>query len=80
MANLVKVFARVKRVLRDDGILVLNLGDSYAGGTGDGSSPVGERKHRAKDKERMKEMNYKKPFNLSSKDLVGIPWRVAFAL
>ena len=47
VANLVEVFAEVRRVLKDDGTLWLNLGDSYG---------------------------------LKPKDLIGIPWRVAFAL
>nr|WP_258469533.1 site-specific DNA-methyltransferase [Priestia megaterium] len=77
--NLVKVFREVKRVLKNDGTLWLNLGDSYAG------SGKGARK--AKDKQyhgyvpdpdspqiKIKNKEYK------PKDLMGIPWRVAFAL
>ena len=53
--RLVHVFREVKRVLRDDGILWVNIGDSYSGG---GNTPTGT-----------------KP-----KDLIGIPWMLAFAL
>ena len=90
VAGMVEVFREVRRVLRDDGTLWLNLGDSYAGGgtigrndttqealarraekygTGTGSgSAVGA-------------SGTRKPVaDLKPKDLIGIPWRVAFAL
>jgi DNA modification methylase len=75
--HLVEVFREVRRVLRDDGTFWLNLGDSWAndskwGGTTSGKhaeglhgTPVGRGKRTT---------------GLKSKDLVGIPWRVAFAL
>ena len=75
---LVEVFRGVWRVLRDDGTLWLNLGDSYAndgkwGGSSGGKhakalhgdTGIGRRKTRT---------------GLKPKDLIGIPWRVAFAL
>lgn len=77
--EMVLVFAEVRRVLKGDGVLWLNLGDSYAsvgkwGGSSSGKhvselhgdSGVGRRKRDFED--------------LKSKDLIGIPWRVAFAL
>ena len=80
--NMVKVFSEVKRVLRDDGTLWLNLGDSYYNyrpGKGqyvpkqtvsktrqDFPVEVGRRANKLE--------------GLKEKDLVGIPWRVAFAL
>lgn len=74
VANMVKVFSEVKRVLTKDGTLWLNLGDSYAGNcsrTSSGRAGMG--------KER--EGIYSRSGDgLKSKDLVGIPWRVAFAL
>ena len=74
VANMVKVFSEVKRVLTKDGTLWLNLGDSYAGNcsrTSSGRAGMG--------KER--EGIYSRTGDgLKSKDLVGIPWRVAFAL
>ena len=59
--KMVEVFQQIKRVLKHDGTVWLNLGDSYAGGSG-GYNPKYEK-------------NILKP-----KDLVGIPWRVTFAL
>lgn len=73
--KLVQVFREVKRVLRDDGCLWLNLGDSYngSGGAGGDYSPGG-----------LKDGQPKYPGRnigtLKPKDLVGIPWRMAFAL
>lgn len=79
VARMVEVFREVRRVLRDDGTCWVNLGDSYyAGGwecrrvnaVGNGSMPPEQRKSGiAKSIE-----------GLKVKDLVGIPWRVAFAL
>jgi DNA modification methylase len=78
-AHMVDVFREVRRVLRDDGILWLNLGDSYAaGGLGHGSGKqttnYGSCNGSHIEKAR------KAPAGLKEKDLVGIPWRVAFAL
>jgi len=88
VANMVAVFREVRRVLRDDGTLWLNLGDSYAhNGPCGGGSPVAMRDHgideepyRMTDRSAQKKMSYAVPPGLKSKDLVGIPWRVAFAL
>ena len=75
VGKLVKVFREVKRVLRDDGVLWLNLGDSYngSGGAGGDYSPGGLKEGQPKYPGR-------KIQTLKPKDLVGIPWRVAFAL
>ena len=74
--KLVAVFREVKRVLRDDGTVWLNLGDSYAGsGKGIGSD---HGKAVFTDGEIAK-TDWRKTC-LKPKDLVGIPWRVAFAL
>ena len=77
VANMVGVFHEVKRVLRDDGILFLNLGDSYAGQMGGKQGASGDRADRAftGTMEGTRAGNGLKP-----KDLVGIPWMVAFAL
>ena len=72
VARMVEVFREVRRVLRDDGTLWLNLGDSYAGGKG-GGGKGGEHGQQFKG-------NQVVPPGLKPKDLVGIPWRVAFAL
>jgi DNA modification methylase len=84
VANLVRVFQEVKRVLRDDGTLWLNLGDSYngsqkgSGGTGIMSAKQNSNKgaNYAVGGQPLK-MNIE---GLKPKDLIGIPWRVAFAL
>ena len=74
VAKLVDIFEQVARVLTDDGTVWLNLGDSYTSGN---------RTWRAADRKNpAREMNYRPPTpqGLKPKDLVGIPWRVAFAL
>ena len=77
VAKMVEVFREVRRVLTDDGTLWLNLGDSYANDTKWGghtggkhvSALHGEPIGRAK-----------RETGLKAKDLIGVPWRVAFAL
>lgn len=73
--KMVEVFREVKRVLRDDGTLWLNLGDSYAGNNSQASNNgrAGFGNPREKVVNRTGE-------GLKTKDLIGIPWRVAFAL
>lgn len=78
VAELVAVFREVRRVLRDDGVLWLNLGDSYAMGT-KGSSGKGD-KQRSNAGTLIEDRRWSVPSGLKAKDLVGIPWRVAFAL
>jgi len=79
VARLVAVFAEVRRVLKSDGILWLNLGDSYAGPSGNTAMSGGKT-----DPDRGVRMGFnsiKKTYSgLRPKNLVGIPWRVAFAL
>lgn len=85
VANMVAVFREVRRVLRDDGVVFLNLGDSYWNGGGEkrdgghGFVDGGKPKLDA-----AKGMLLQKPssteLGLKTKDMVGIPWRVAFAL
>ena len=81
--NMVEVFREVKRVLRKDGTLWLNLGDSYAGGGRAGKNPEYKAKHtnfgKVQDMSTYTEPS-KIPKGLKPKDLVGIPWRVALAL
>ena len=73
--KMVDVFREVKRVLRNDGTLWLNLGDSYSGS---GKGPAG---NLGGDERHLEEKHTKIiPEGLKQKDLVGIPWRVAFAL
>jgi DNA modification methylase len=77
VTEMVAVFREVRRVLKDDGVLWLNLGDSYSGS---GKGPAGNLG--AKHNERHLEHKHSAivPDGLKPKDLVGIPWRVAFAL
>jgi DNA modification methylase len=90
VAALVDVFREVRRVLRDDGTVWLNLGDSYANG---GSGPPGEHstllgnghqgggpKRRALTETRPRPGRLAATNGIKAKDLVGIPWMVAFAL
>ncbi len=75
--HMVEVFREVKRVLRPDGTLWLNLGDSYAQQTVRHREGAGRRRGPEWiDNERSSAVSG----NLKPKDLVGIPWRVAFAL
>jgi DNA modification methylase len=79
--SMVAVFREVKRVLRSDGTVWLNLGDSYAATTAGKAYGWTNGKTSERDAETM--ASYKTvglPPGLKPKDLVGIPWRVAFAL
>jgi DNA modification methylase len=79
--NMVAVFREVRRVLADTGTLWLNLGDSYAGQAGGAQGQTGSNATRTAGI-----LNIRKglggavPVGLKAKDLVGVPWRVAFAL
>jgi DNA modification methylase len=83
--KMVEVFREVNRVLRDDGTLWLNLGDSYAGSgkgrNGDGSPNVDPLSKQATSAGTIigKLIKSQTP-DCKPKDLIGIPWRVAFAL
>lgn len=95
--QMVAVFREVKRVLRDDGTLWLNLGDSYVGGKGQSGSMGGDYQASRNDSGASLNMAHQtlggqkqtrptddrammRSAGLKMKDLVGIPWRVAFAL
>lgn len=95
VSHLVEIFHEVQRVLRDDGTLWLNLGDCYATGGGKFNSPGGGKQgqywkgYRGNHNGDTKRPNWTGPHlqpnrmpiaGLKPKDLVGIPWRVAFAL
>ncbi len=72
--SIVSTFEEVRRVLRADGTVWLNVGDSYTSGN---------RKYRAPDrKNRARAMTVRPPTpdGLKPKDLIGVPWRLAFAL
>ena len=90
VARMVEVFREVRRVLREDGTLWLNLGDSYAAARGGTSMPAETLAGGVSGRgdivaKRGRESGYtphRDPaaHGLKHKDLVGIPWRVAFAL
>ena len=72
--NLVEIFRGVKRVLKDDGSLWINIGDAYTSG--------GRTWRDADKKNPARAMSYRAPTpqGLKPKDLIGLPWRLAFAL
>ena len=76
--RVVEVFREVRRTLRDDGTLWLNLGDSYATGSG-GSGTTSDRQRRSAGTLIAPRAPCRAD-GLKQKDLVGIPWAVAFAL
>jgi len=77
--HMVKVFREVRRVLRKDGTVWLNLGDSHAGGgNNNGNTKAISEKQGSNRGNRYEPKPV--PVGLKPKDLVGIPWRVAFAL
>lgn len=81
--KMVEVFREVRRVLRNDGTLWLNLGDSYAGSNGNGykqSIASTNASNGGGVNEDMRRKNKRRDEGLKPKDLIGIPWRVAFAL
>ena len=91
VSSLVDVFAEVHRVLKSDGTLWLNLGDSYAAQRGGTSMPAetlaggiggkGDKSaHRGHDGAAGHAHRNASNIGLKHKDLIGIPWRVAFAL
>lgn len=82
VAEMVCVFREARRVLRDDGTLWLNLGDSYAGTGKSGGGDQGQRWQVAGvDATGPRGGKWKPPpLGLKRKDLIGVPWRVAFAL
>lgn len=82
VAKLVDVFREVRRVLRDDGTLWLNLGDSYNGSGKAVNNPEYQQRHTAFGKQ-LESGYHGKPVKITGlkpKDLIGIPWKVAFAL
>lgn len=78
VAKMVEVFREVRRLLRDDGTLWLNLGDSYAANRG--SQPPRKSGNAFDNESALLPAGNGVPHGLKPKDLVGIPWRVAFAL
>lgn len=94
VSRLVDIFREVRRVLRPEGLLFLNIGDSYAGSWGNSGrrpeldgTPSHQREKNTEyfyrggwdDRRERPPTSYKLP-GLKPKDLIGIPWMVAFAL
>tara|TARA_A100001391_G_scaffold201682_1_gene189303 strand:+ start:213 stop:1814 length:1602 start_codon:yes stop_codon:yes gene_type:complete len=81
--KLVMLFRDLKKVLRTDGTVWLNLGDSYAGAGGNGWKQAIASKNASQSGKDINE-SFRTKFNrkdsLASKNLIGVPWRVAFAL
>lgn len=81
VAALVAVFRLVRRTLRNDGTLWLNIGDSYAASAGGGQGKDSKFSGRAAARLGVREQKQTKVTGgLKPKDLCGIPWRVALAL
>ncbi len=85
IAKMVEVFGAVRRVLRDDGTLWINIGDSYAGGAGTGRNDSGRVREAHGTGSGRVDGSDRKPLppridDRPSKNLLGIPWRLAFAL
>ena len=94
VANMVEVFREVKRVLRDDGTLWLNIGDSYAsmtkGSGGTGKSGLRKDGRNEEKRKTSADLSNKRAsyttryfsfnYDIKTKDLVGVPWMLAFAL
>jgi site-specific DNA-methyltransferase (adenine-specific)/site-specific DNA-methyltransferase (cytosine-N4-specific) len=74
ISDLVVVFREVRRVLRDDGTLWLNIGDSYTSGN------RGWRQADSKNPARGMSYRPPNPKGLKDKELIGVPWRLAIAL
>lgn len=91
VAEMVSVFREVRRVLRPDGICWLNLGDSMAGSWGAQGRPQGDGQMSGRSVASARQIashprfegktgTRGKEIGLKPKDMMGIPWRVAFAL
>lgn len=89
VSKMVEVFSEVRRVLKNEGTLWLNLGDSYGSKGGDiftgfnerwDGTGVGGGKQAATGKSAIKAGQAERKTGLAPKNLLGIPWRVAFAL
>jgi len=88
VAKMVAVFGEVRRVLRADGTVWLNLGDGYNANQGSGFNAhavtrphlTGEGTGQKRIDEESRQTVMKRPAGLKPKDLIGLPWRLAFAL
>jgi DNA modification methylase len=76
--KMVEVFREVRRVLRDDGTVWLNIGDSYFSDTRGSGGPSEKQESNAGTRFEVKK--FKRTNGIKPKDLIGIPWMLAFAL
>lgn len=74
LRKLTGIFAEVRRVLKPDGVLWLNIGDGYTSGNRGWRAPDKKNPNRAMS------VRPDNPPDLKDKDLLGVPWRLAFAL
>jgi DNA modification methylase len=79
VARIVEVFSEIKRVLKKEGTCWLNLGDSYNGSGGEHKHDKGQ-SGLTNNRDKVGFVSGRNIQTLKPKDLVGIPWRVAFAL
>lgn len=82
IAGLVDVFRAVREVLADDGTLWINIGDSYArtGGSDRKPSATATVGNTIRSMEAMPSRKQRAPDGIKEKDLIGVPWMLAFAL
>ena len=80
VSAMVEVFGLVRQLLADDGVLWLNLGDSYSNGGRKTRDPAQSKLHRAFTGEDNAVTTFRPDDGAKPKDLLGIPWRVALAL
>lgn len=79
VCRMVLVFRELRRVLRDDGTLWLNYGDTYSSGVGNNRNGISS-KVGCSQKANNPKLRTRKPRDIPSGNLVGVPWRVALAL
>lgn len=80
VTRMVALFAEVRRTLRKDGTLWLNMGDSYTASHGPGGSPGDKTTLAGTSKRRTPDDRRRTAFGLPEKSLIGMPWRLALAL
>lgn len=83
VAKLVDVFREVRRVLRADGTLWVNIGDSYAAGAGRWGGAKGVSEKQSSNRGSLDQISKPRKWShptIKPKDLIGVPWMLAFAL
>jgi DNA modification methylase len=80
LAVMVDVFREVRRVLRADGTCWVNMGDTYATGTTSDRKPTARGKHGYWENPAVNKRVDGRAYGLKPKDVVGLPWMLAFAL